>query len=557
NVMLVKRKDRDELVKVLDFGIAKLNEAEGRKHITGITDFVGTPAYMSPEQARGESLDSRSDLYSVGAMLFELVSGRGVFTGPTPMSIVSKHMTEPPPRFTEAAPGKLISPAFETAVRKALEKKRESRYADANAMRLSLEKVRRDLGALVPDLTPVPEEFSGKMASRADFDSFERSLRVRRALTPFLVLALLGGGGYAGYRFFEQAQSGATHAYESEPNDLPSQATRIAFGTEVRGTIGASKGDRSDRDLYVLEVPQGALGISISGVDDLNLSLEVSEAQVADEGGSKLKRQLFVDDLGVGAPEQVDGFTARSGEVYLRIEEGPHYSEPRRGPREKANLEYRLLVRPLAAPGHLEVEPNDTLALATECGLGKPVTGYTGAPVPYPPPRSQGLSTFSAVDFLLASPAAPVGAVSAIVVAPAGGKLQVIDAATYETWDVKAAVAAKDPGLKPLPHKPGTVVGAEPELVSLGESSKGYGLRVQPSSEGAPPPGSVYQVAFITDGPTGLAGAIALASNLGDSGRAAERTAVLKLAATAFPDSPQVADVRSLLEQSEPARATP
>src|SRR5215469_14541300 len=194
NIMLLKGRAGEDRVKVLDFGIAKLTEDEQRKHITGVADFLGTPAYMSPEQAKGESLDSRSDLYSVGAMLFELVTGRGPFVGPTPLSIITKHMTESAPRFAEVAPDKAISPALEQVVRKALAKRREERFANAEEMRAALEGLQHDAAPPHLHLTPIPEEISGsRMAKREDFDRFERSLRVKRILTPVLFLLLLGG----------------------------------------------------------------------------------------------------------------------------------------------------------------------------------------------------------------------------------------------------------------------------------------------------------------------------------------------------------------------------
>jgi serine/threonine-protein kinase len=196
NVMLIKRKGDDDLVKVLDFGIAKLVVDEQRKQITGVADFLGTPAYMSPEQAQGEDLDARSDLYSVGALLFELVTGRGVFLGPNPLSIITQHITDLPPRFADVAPGKPLSQSLEQVIRKALGKRREDRFADADEMRKVLEKVRRDWGYASGEYTPPPNEVpTSQMARREDFDRFERSLRTRRIWAPVVAVGLLGAVG--------------------------------------------------------------------------------------------------------------------------------------------------------------------------------------------------------------------------------------------------------------------------------------------------------------------------------------------------------------------------
>jgi serine/threonine-protein kinase len=97
NVMLLRTRDERDFAKLLDFGIAKLKVAGSKAgNITAIGDFVGTPEYLSPEQARGEELDPRSDLYSLGALLYELCGGAPLFVGTTPLAVVSQHLTQPP-----------------------------------------------------------------------------------------------------------------------------------------------------------------------------------------------------------------------------------------------------------------------------------------------------------------------------------------------------------------------------------------------------------------------------------------------------------------------------
>ncbi|HEY0883374.1 MAG TPA: protein kinase, partial [Archangium sp.] len=197
NVMLVRRrKSGDDQVKLLDFGIAKLQEAEGRKSTTG--DFIGTPAYMSPEQIRGETVDARSDLYSVGCLLFELVSGRQPFEGPTPISILTQHYEAPIPRVTEVKRDAAISPAFQAVLDRAMAKRVDERFPDAESMRVALEQLQKTLGSKPAEYTPMPAELSDKRLSREDFDSFEKQLQRKRLLAPIiaglvLFVALLGG----------------------------------------------------------------------------------------------------------------------------------------------------------------------------------------------------------------------------------------------------------------------------------------------------------------------------------------------------------------------------
>ncbi|MBK7400956.1 MAG: serine/threonine protein kinase [Myxococcales bacterium] len=139
-----------DLVKVCDFGIAKSTDpgTEGRKLTTeGLV--VGTPDYMSPEQARGEDVDSRSDLYSMGVILYQLLAGRAPFTAETALGVALKHVTEIP-----APPSKWnreLDPILEDVCLKALEKKPEDRFQTAREMRNAL---RAAVGAHVGAIPP-------------------------------------------------------------------------------------------------------------------------------------------------------------------------------------------------------------------------------------------------------------------------------------------------------------------------------------------------------------------------------------------------------------------
>jgi serine/threonine protein kinase len=146
NIMIVRGEGDDgqpiHVVKVCDFGIAKIvdtsaqaPEEDARRHTTkGLV--VGTPEYMSPEQARGEVLDGRSDLYSVGVILYELLAGRVPFEGDSPLNIVLKHVGEIPAPPSSRALG--VDGRLEAICMKALEKRPADRFANAREMRLAL-----------------------------------------------------------------------------------------------------------------------------------------------------------------------------------------------------------------------------------------------------------------------------------------------------------------------------------------------------------------------------------------------------------------------------------
>jgi hypothetical protein len=139
NVMIDPLRGEGDHVTVLDFGIATLgDQPTDERRLTQRGLVFGTPAYMSPEQIRGEPLDPRSDLYSVGVMLFEMLTGTLPFESPAPMGLAVKHLTEPPPRPGERRPAIALVPEVEALVMQALQKDRTLRPASALAMRAQI-----------------------------------------------------------------------------------------------------------------------------------------------------------------------------------------------------------------------------------------------------------------------------------------------------------------------------------------------------------------------------------------------------------------------------------
>jgi serine/threonine protein kinase len=101
NVFLSRVQGGEIFVKVMDFGIAGIEQARDTQRLTRTGAVIGTPAYMSPEQAQGRAVDTRSDLYSLGVMLFEMLTGRLPFEADTFVSLLLAHVTQPPPRLAE------------------------------------------------------------------------------------------------------------------------------------------------------------------------------------------------------------------------------------------------------------------------------------------------------------------------------------------------------------------------------------------------------------------------------------------------------------------------
>jgi len=130
---------------VADFGVAIALDAAtiGGRHTTQ-GEVLGTPVYMSPEQASGATrVDGRSDIYSLGCVLYEMLSGDPPFTGNTPQAMIVAHLSEPPPPLASKRPG--IAPALAAAVHRALEKQPSARYANAGEFRDTLEGLRASI----------------------------------------------------------------------------------------------------------------------------------------------------------------------------------------------------------------------------------------------------------------------------------------------------------------------------------------------------------------------------------------------------------------------------
>ncbi|MCB9470703.1 MAG: protein kinase [Candidatus Obscuribacterales bacterium] len=139
NIMLVKDDEGNEMVKILDFGIAKVSDdAESSTQLTKTGEVFGSPLYMSPEQCRGKKLDARSDIYSVGCVLYRSLVGAPPIIGQDLIECLYKHVNEDPASFAEAFPGNQIPAALEAVVMKCLMKDPALRYQSMNELRDAL-----------------------------------------------------------------------------------------------------------------------------------------------------------------------------------------------------------------------------------------------------------------------------------------------------------------------------------------------------------------------------------------------------------------------------------
>jgi beta-lactam-binding protein with PASTA domain/predicted Ser/Thr protein kinase len=206
NVMV----DGDRRVKVTDFGIARA----GASQMTEAGSIVGTAQYLSPEQARGSQVDPRSDLYSVGVVLYELLTGKVPFTGDSPVEIAMRHLSDTPPPPSEVKEG--VPHELDLVVMRALAKDPETRYQSAEEMNADLERVARGLGvsseteeaatqiiagvnAMPTQISRVPTAVRATPAYPAEpvYYDYEEERR-RRPVWPWIVAFLLVIGAVVG-----------------------------------------------------------------------------------------------------------------------------------------------------------------------------------------------------------------------------------------------------------------------------------------------------------------------------------------------------------------------
>jgi eukaryotic-like serine/threonine-protein kinase len=414
NLMVVQRRNGTEHVKVLDFGLAKLRERAGDPQGAGVSSggqVLGTPYYMAPEQVRGEALDARADLYSVGATLYRVLTGEPPFDAPSPISVLAKHLTDPliPPR--TRAPERALPPEADRIVLRAMAKSPADRYASAAELQADLESALAGssgvssssslslsslasplasssssptlgLGGVVlasaeaptmaiddSDIADIADLGDvGDRLRRSDVDDFEWSMRRRRLRTrlllPLAALIVLGGLGTLIWRGLNERADGT----EREPNNTPGYANLLAQGAPVRGTIGKrGEGGEGDADFFRVPAGQGDRVVSarLEGIPKVDLVLELYDAR-----GTRIAKS---DAAGRGWGEWLQPTSIGPSEAYLVVRELWIAGQP---PTEDAPDPYTLTARWGPPQAGWEVEPNDSPAAATPVGAPGRIRGY-------------------------------------------------------------------------------------------------------------------------------------------------------------------------------------
>jgi eukaryotic-like serine/threonine-protein kinase len=212
NVMVT----RDGTVKVMDFGIARM--LTGPETAPQTSAVLGTASYLSPEQAQGQPVDARSDIYSLGTVLYEMLTGRPPFTGDSPVAIAYKHVNETPVPPSHRDPD--IPPQLDAVVMRALAKNPANRYQSADEFADDLERVRRG-----EDVQATPLLLLGSEATQVISRGHSTQVLPPQTEPPgsgrkvwlgvligFLIIAVLTGGGYLAVKGLTSSSSSPTPA---------------------------------------------------------------------------------------------------------------------------------------------------------------------------------------------------------------------------------------------------------------------------------------------------------------------------------------------------------
>jgi serine/threonine protein kinase/Tol biopolymer transport system component len=264
--------------KILDFGLAKAAVDQTRRlqaagasealtiapeHLTSPGTAVGTVAFMSPEQARGQELDARSDLFSLGAVLYQMVTGRVPFGGETPAVIFDGILNHDPPPVIDRIPDAPVR--LQDVISKALEKDRDLRFQSAAEIRAELKRIKRDAGSGKAAASSGPaaaqaSSASGQLASSALHSDVvtPAPTKGRRALWSLglvATLVLLAAGAFWGYSRFASKASRALDVTSMTVTRLTQSgsAFAVAISPDGRYVIYAMR-DNEKQSLWVRQV---------------------------------------------------------------------------------------------------------------------------------------------------------------------------------------------------------------------------------------------------------------------------------------------------------------
>ena len=275
-------------VKVMDFGIARA-VADTSATMTQTAAVIGTAQYLSPEQARGETVDARSDIYSAGCLLYELLVGRPPFVGDSPVSVAYQHVREMPVPPSQLDP--VVTPDIDAVTLKALAKDPADRYQSAREMKADITRVlsgqqatavvpRMDQDAVATQRAPVMAASQTQVAppppptmlapvddtddEEPEEEEEERKSRVGLAILITAVIVLvLGGGAFALYQILTPEQTVQTVEVPDVTTYTEEQATEQLVARGLRVEVKKENGEAETKGTIVDQDPKA--GVVVGG----------------------------------------------------------------------------------------------------------------------------------------------------------------------------------------------------------------------------------------------------------------------------------------------------
>ena len=277
NIFVTRENDGSQVLKLVDFGIAKIVTGDGaQEQMTRAGMVFGTPQYMSPEQALGVEIDARADLYAVGILLYQLVTGRLPFNSDDPVALIRMQVSTEPPQLPDAVPKELTA-----IIMRLLAKQKDQRFPDARTVRMALERYRGaldpkgrdnqlldiattggpDLSGLVSVAKPLPDALKPRPMTLVESMLDQESLHRRPWFRVVLALLLVGGAALALYSL--RTDTGPT---PDEPIE-PSEPSEPAVDTK-----------KTDPPPEVKAAPTGPSLAELTAIDHLVTQNKLDEA---------------------------------------------------------------------------------------------------------------------------------------------------------------------------------------------------------------------------------------------------------------------------------------
>lgn len=259
NIMLIDYDGQTDFLKIVDFGIAKLLQPDGAEQLTHTGEVFGSPLYMSPEQCRGRELDPRSDIYSLGCVLYRTVTGKPVFAGRDPMECMYKQVNDLPSSFSTIVPELCLSDKLEAAIFRAIAKEADDRYNNMMEFREALENCREHRSGsgnrvfAVPLDSPdaIPQDFLTDQMKRPNLASTQLSNHSSDTVDAIVAAASSGK---------HKAAQAADSAPAMNSTSLPPEADGGSAASSSTASIPASSSMSASGSAIASEPVEAASG---------------------------------------------------------------------------------------------------------------------------------------------------------------------------------------------------------------------------------------------------------------------------------------------------------